>query len=485
MPADYFGRRSFLKGSASALALMSLPASGISAPSIQMRLEWQAFKTTPRYASFLNALHLMRATTDATDPNSWAYWVNIYTNFCPHMKPYFLAWNRGYIYYFEQQLRVASGDSLLSLPYWDYYSHPSFPSEFADPAGGNPLYVSGRVNSNVYHALTLAPFASGVINFPRDKPGSFEASVESGLYNAVHDIVGGWMTDVQAPTDPIFYLHCANLDRLWDAWAQQPRTIIPEPGGAYWSGTFNYEAGLAMKRSNTYMPSLLNYQYAHQNVPAAMPPDAQEGRTADVPAQLPPILLRPPVGQFSVTPARMITTNRRSLGGVVNMTLAEESISARVPLQASAASSLQGAPAANASSASAAASNRQTNSATFGNPRIVLDNVAATSVGKGGGYLYHVYLNLPASGDSDVNRQAHFLGTFGPFEVAIASHRDEGSVILPATEVLGNLDVRDMSEVVISLVRVNGPNFPKGTVLTIGEMRIELWTDGGCRIHLG
>src|ERR1044072_2804350 len=134
MSKNHFSRRSFLQGSASAAALLSLPMPALSAAPVSTRLEWEVFKTTPQYASFLNAVKLMKAVTDATKPTSWAYWVNVHMNYCPHMVPYFLAWHRGYIYYFEQQLRTVSGDSLLTLPYWDYYTYPTMPSEFTDPS---------------------------------------------------------------------------------------------------------------------------------------------------------------------------------------------------------------------------------------------------------------------------------------------------------------------------------------------------------------
>jgi tyrosinase len=115
---------------------------------LMVRPEWQAFKTTPRYDSFLRAVKLMKANTQAADPRSWAYWTNIHLNRCPHSIPYFFAWHRGYLYYFERQMRAVAGDPQLVLPYWDYYTNPTLPAEFTNPSVGNPLYVS-RVNNNV------------------------------------------------------------------------------------------------------------------------------------------------------------------------------------------------------------------------------------------------------------------------------------------------------------------------------------------------
>ena len=46
-----------------------------------------------------------------------------------------------------------------------------------------------------------------------------------------------------------------------------------------------------------------------------------------------------------------------------------------------------------------------------------------------------------------------------------------------ATEVLMNLNIADLKDLTLSLVRVNGANAPKGRVMVIGEMRVEVSTD--------
>lgn len=122
--------------------------------------------------------------------------------------PYFLAWHRGYLYYFEQELRKMY--PALTVPYWDYYKYPRIPSEFTDPATGNPLYVS-RTGTNVYNALTLAPFASTVINLQRGTSNAFETSIESQPHNPVHNLIGGEMANMTSPRDPIFFCIIAIL----------------------------------------------------------------------------------------------------------------------------------------------------------------------------------------------------------------------------------------------------------------------------------
>jgi tyrosinase len=106
----------------------------------------------------------------------------------------------------------------------------------------------------------------------------------------------------------------------------------------------------------------------------------------------------------------------------------------------------------------------------------VLDGVAITALGRKGGYFYNIYLNLPAAGDVDADRQSHFLGTVGPFEVSGASHHG-ATLSYPATEVLRTIGAAVLSEAVVSFVRVNGTGYPKGEVLKVGEMRLEVSTD--------
>jgi tyrosinase len=63
--------------------------------------------------------------------------------------------------------------------------------------------------------------------------------LESQPHNLVHNCVGGvysgvggFMQAFMSPADPIFYLHHANIDRLWDVWTRKQRArnypILPE-----------------------------------------------------------------------------------------------------------------------------------------------------------------------------------------------------------------------------------------------------------------
>lgn len=108
--------------------------------------------------------------------------------------------------------------------------------------------------------------------------------LESTPHNSVHGGVGGMMGDFLSPIDPIFYLHHANIDRIWDVWIDLQRAegleIHPEgPELAQWSAEdfafFVDEQG----RSVTGMPwgaylqdDVFGYAYQQPATAASRPP---------------------------------------------------------------------------------------------------------------------------------------------------------------------------------------------------------------------
>ncbi|MBK4738139.1 tyrosinase family protein [Noviherbaspirillum pedocola] len=478
-------RRNFVLGSASALALGSLPRFTYGQTTTRIRLEWQQFKVSSQYSSYLNAVRTMKANTTSTSRNSWQYWINVHRNYCPHDTAYFLAWHRGYMYYFERQLQIVSGDPNLALPYWDYYTNPNIPSEFTDPASGNPLYVA-RSGTNVYNALDLSPFASTVWNFQRGTTNAFEPKLESAPHNPVHNLIGNFMANVMtSPTDPIFYLHHCNIDRLWHAWALPDGKGIPPTANPYsstnsspyWAGTFTYASDLTMPRYLAYYPGWLNYDYANDNKPSSLPPVSGASSIKLVQAQMSTMLNRPATATFAPSAARTISSTRRSLGGVRNVSLGDNSLSVQLPIASTALRQISSAASAGVSAATAGAAA----TAAAGGTRsviVVADGLALRPLGANGGYFYNLYLNLPASGDATSVKQRYFLGTLGAFEATTAAHHGTNAVEYPATEVLANMTDAQLSEVTVSLVRVNGSSAPRGgPVIGIGELRLEISTE--------
>jgi tyrosinase len=441
---------------------------------LRTRPEWQVFRNnTQQYNSLLTAVRTMKANTNAADPNSWTYWTNIHVNRCPHGVAYFLAWHRGYLYYFERQLRLVSGNSALTLPYWDYYSNATLPAEFTDPSSTNPLYVS-RVNTNVRQALTMAPFSSTILNFQRGMNNAFEPTIENAPHNPVHNIIGNVMATMQSPVDPIFWLHHANIDRLWVAWvAAGAGRKMPSTYSSYWSGSHTYTSTLTMTRVSTRdTRSTLLYNYQNETMPKSLPlAQMSTDKVFRVQATPSDILANiPPLGSFKISNPRSTGAGTFSVGGALNVGLDERSISAQLPVNPDQWAAIQtissGAPATIPGSV-----------LRFKSVDLVLDNIEVTAGGKQGGYFYQVFLNVPSASATSPRPTSIRLGTFGPFEINGAAHH--GTAQLRYTLPRGSLPVSSLrvGMISVSFVRVNGDTSPRGAAIGVGEARLELSTE--------
>jgi tyrosinase len=450
-----------------AVGAATLPAGLVSAATLNLRPEWQSFKTTTHYSALLNALSRMQANGNESDPSSWGYWVNAHVRYCPHGVPYFMAWHRGFLYYFERQLRIVSGDSQLVVPYWDYYSNPNIPSEFTNAAPGNPLWAS-RANTNVRGALTLAPFSSTLTNFPRGMARAFEPSLESAPHNPVHDIIGSWMTTMQSPVDPIFWLHHANIDRLWVAWvAARGGRTMPLPTSSYWSGRFTYSGSMSIARLPTYdTRTNLGYFYQNESMPGRLPVVAagQQAAAQALPEGAPGA--PPPVGSNPLSAPRATSDSTFAAAGTLNITLDEHSTSVQLAVPAEYGQAMAQVAAGNAAVAPGS-------TIRFRSVHLVLDEVVLTDAGRNGGFFYQIYLNIPGAGGS---ARSVLVDTLGPFKIAAAEHHHGGPAQLrfAVGDKLAGLSPTQMGMLTVSFVRVSGDNSPAGAAMTIGEARLEL-----------
>jgi tyrosinase len=145
----------------------------------------------------------------------------------------FLPWHRMFLLEFEQALRrhVAG----VTLPYWNWSSHRGIPSILSDPAmprtirnsvefgsgtvvrnpGGNPGFPTLPTAAEVNAALSNTTFRPLTLALER-------------LHNTVHMWGGGRLPSGEdgtlsliriSPADFAFFLHHAEIDRLWSVWA--------------------------------------------------------------------------------------------------------------------------------------------------------------------------------------------------------------------------------------------------------------------------
>lgn len=482
-------RRTFMGGAMLAVLAAGIPPlAGAQSSTLKTRENWKTFRKGRHYASFIDALRKMRANPTAGDPRSRAYWAQIHHVWCTHHVPYFLAWHRGYVALFERQLRAVSGDPGLTLPYWDYYEDPNLPPEFTDPSPWNPLYMD-RVNNNVAGALTYDPFAASVTTF-QGGATAFEQMLENAPHDPVHDLIGGLMSGMDSPLDPIFWLHHANIDRLYSAWvAAAAGRAVPPSADAYWDGTkvaggsINWQGQFKYSDSST-LPARFNlaprstidsrtslgYFFDNEQLPVA-PAAVTAQRTAGVQQPAPAL----ETGTFAISGRRQTGRNRLGLGGVLDVPLGKRSVGARVQLDRAAQQSLKGVLDSYRKSpfvgAAAAGGGQQ-----YTTVKVVLSNVTVTDVGTQGGYFFNLKLDLPsANGKGD---EAYSFGSVGPFRVAGLQHHGHNTMAVDVEFDITDLMLKhgkpDLGNHKFQLNRINGKHTPDGDVLRIGEIRLEL-----------
>jgi tyrosinase len=466
-------RRNLVKGLLGIAAAPGLSISAFAQSGPRIRMEWQQFKLGPQYNSFLNAIAAMRKNTKISSPGSLRYWANVHINYCPHGTPYFLSWHRGYLYHFERQLRTLSGDPTLNLPYWDYFSHPTIPAEFTDPAPSNPLYLA-RTGIDVYNALTLWPFAPEVYNFERGTTNGFEERIETAPHNPVHDLIGGIMSTMESPLDPIFFLHHANIDRLTHAWALPDGKGIPYSANpysstnssAYWGGDNIYASKLKLARYLTLDPTWLGYDYANDIVPIALPLPQAAGASLAATRQL-RTTQRPPDKAFERSPARTISATRRSLGGASRLGFDETSFS--IPLTFSRKDAIE----LEALISRLRAGKPRDDERAPASAKLVIERPTLSQAGSAGGYFYALYVNMPSALNSHLVDHRTFLGTMGAFQIAGASHHGPARQEFDLAALLAKQDTADFSRLALSWVRVDGDNPPRGQTISVAEARVE------------
>jgi tyrosinase len=233
-------------------------------------------------------------------------------NQCQHQTWFFLPWHRAYLACFEQIVAAAvvtlGGPPDWAVPYWNYSDtanpnarllHPFFVGQTLADGSPNPLWVEGR-NSTTgdfgipdadvsLGALRDAPFtgaaSGGDPGFGGPKTifshfGGTSGRLENVPHNQIHDDIGGLMGDPDtAALDPIFWLHHANIDRLWEVWTHRDPSFR-DPTDPDWLASLSFEFHDASGTVLTFTPAqvvdpsqlLHGYQYGDISDPFAAAP---------------------------------------------------------------------------------------------------------------------------------------------------------------------------------------------------------------------
>lgn len=113
-------------------------------------------------------------------------------------------------------------------------------------AVSEPTVIAGLLAPEFYNPINYLSFTSTKTcshnSASSGAPTSFSV-LEGQPHNLVHNCIGGAgaidpgpygnMTNNLSPVDPIFFLHHANMDRLWDVWTRKQKSLnqpyLPKP----------------------------------------------------------------------------------------------------------------------------------------------------------------------------------------------------------------------------------------------------------------
>jgi tyrosinase len=246
-------RRAFLMTGGSSLALIGASSTiGAQGAAVTRRSIRRMAANDPDLVALRRAVAAMKALPPS-DPRNWIRFADIHRNFCPHGNWYFLPWHRAYILSFERVCRQLSRKPDFALPYWDWTADRRFPAAFsAGDRNSNPLnhprpgvanglrLTDDMVGAQVISRIMQSPDFEAFGNTrPRgqdstdarwqQRDGS-STELEFNPHNSVHQAVGGNMAQIPlASRDPIFYLHHANVDRLWSDWNRRGNANSSDP----------------------------------------------------------------------------------------------------------------------------------------------------------------------------------------------------------------------------------------------------------------
>jgi tyrosinase len=268
--------------------------------------------------NFVHAVLALKKTPSTVHPGNTGLsryddYVGVYRNASNsaawgHGGPSFLPWHREFILQFENDL--AAIDAKVTLPYWDWTDTSTAANPLtADFLGGNGSGGDQMVNDGPFAsdkwkvtvredpgdsnylqrdlgsdptapALPTLGLQNAVLNVAtydsspwHGVTNSFRWQCETALHNLTLRFIGGASETTAAPNDPVFFLHAANIDRLYAMWQglhQASAHYLPVAGAAQGHNLNDllifHASGIAPFQTNATPATVVNhhtlgYQY--------------------------------------------------------------------------------------------------------------------------------------------------------------------------------------------------------------------------------
>jgi hypothetical protein len=202
---------------------------------------------------------LKKVVRTLKDNGMWFTLAEIHKNRCSgvHKTEFFLPWHRAYLNYFEQIARQLPDCSSFTIPYWDWTASSRIPLIFGDDpdkpwdndldsikppdswilpsvdrkCSNPPLWKrcpKPNADTGKQHENITTDSIYAIIGW--DGTDRYYGHLESGSHANIHTIIeGNMILPETAALDPIFWLHHANIDRLWSKWMENNLRKTPSP----------------------------------------------------------------------------------------------------------------------------------------------------------------------------------------------------------------------------------------------------------------
>ncbi len=273
---------------------------------------------------------------DAADQLPSAAEQQRFWNQCQHGSWYFLPWHRIYLGFFERIVAATveqlGGPAGWSLPYWNYSDRnnpnartipPAFRAERLPDGSPNRLWVEQRTPAANAGGVVAEDYETDVVDCLDEQvfigtafgaatgfggpPTSFSHSggapgkLEMTPHGDMHVAVGGsfplpegYMSRFHtAGLDPLFWLHHANIDRLWTVWNRR-NPANTNPTQPEWLNQpafeFHDASGSAVSMTSAEVAdsvaSTFRYRYEEESDPLETPIETTTARAEEIPVPM-------------------------------------------------------------------------------------------------------------------------------------------------------------------------------------------------------